>query len=250
MTGSKFLVVVENATLEMEGNIAKKSAGYVAKIVDRERISTCNYGNWPRLQPLSSRSIIGCVLVFLITMVGVAESMECKEENSVALEIGPDFNHLLLDRFLNESEQGTFFVPIRTMFDLCKKGDLELLKTILSASKDKNPQDKCDSFLRNNTLLHVAAEKGHLDIVKIIIPLIDDKNPARMENSFNDTPLHLAAYKGHLEVFKYIFGKVQDKNPIGYWRGTPLYTAARNGHLDIVKYLFECLLKLKLTKIL
>ena len=55
------------------------------------------------------------------------------------------------------------------MFEMCKKGLLDLLKLHLEDLEDKNPGDK-DMY----TLLHCAAEHGHFNIVEYLVPLLND----------------------------------------------------------------------------
>ena len=115
----------------------------------------------------------------------------------------------------------------KILFDLCEKGDLDKLKPLLLASKEKNPQNPNNS---PKSLLHQAAIFGHLEIVKFIVPMIEDKNP---KNENGATPLHYAALLGHKEVVKYLVTMVADKHPIDCSGRSPRYLAIQNGHTEI-----------------
>ena len=92
------------------------------------------------------------------------------------------------------------------MFFLCEKGNFNLLKPLVQASKDKNPQDP-NSYVKE-TLLHKAAKYGKLEIVQFLVPLLSDKNP---KDNYGYTPLHFAAWFGHLEIVMYLCDQLQEK---------------------------------------
>ena len=63
----------------------------------------------------------------------------------------------------------------KIIFFLYEEGNFNLLKPLVQASKDKNPQDPNDSD--KETLLHKAARDGKLEFVQFLVPLLSDKNP-------------------------------------------------------------------------
>ena len=58
---------------------------------------------------------------------------------------------------------------VKMIFDLYEKGNFNLLKPLVQASKDKNPQDPNDS--NKETLLHIAARNVfllHYSMIRIL----------------------------------------------------------------------------------
>ena len=121
---------------------------------------------------------------------------------------------------------------VKMIFDLYEKGNFNLLKPLVQASKDKNPQDP--NNYAKETLLHKAAKYGKLEIVQFIVPLLSDKNP---KDNAGYTPLHWAANCGHLEIIMYLCDQLQDKNPKNNFGQTPLHFATQKGKTEVVKYL-------------
>ena len=118
------------------------------------------------------------------------------------------------------------------MFESCKEGNLDRLKLLVEASKDKNPRNPNSN--QNDTLLHQAARNGHLDIIEFLVPLLDEINP---KDKSGLTPLHYAAANDHVEVVKYFCKQLDDKNPITNAGWTLLHYAAMHGQANIVEYL-------------
>ena len=79
---------------------------------------------------------------------------------------------------------------VDTLFYLCKKGHLPLLRTLVQDLEYKNPQDD-----KNYTLLHCAVEFGHSSMVEYLLLSVKDKNP---KDSDSMTPLKLATQKEDL----------------------------------------------------
>ena len=122
------------------------------------------------------------------------------------------------------------------MFEMCKKGLLDLLKLHLEDLEDKNPGDE-DKY----TLLHCAAEHGHLNIVEYVVPLLNDINPRTAVNLHSkgadqETPLHLAAKRGHLHIVEFLEHLNHDINPANGYGWTVLHEAALYGHLNVVAF--------------
>ena len=115
------------------------------------------------------------------------------------------------------------------MFDLYEKGNLNLLKPLVQASKDKNPQDPKE--WNKETLLHKAGNQN-LEIVQFLVPLLSDKNP---KNNVGWTPLHTAALNGKTEVVKHSVSV--DKHSKDEFGDTPLDKARRYGYTEIVNIL-------------
>ena len=195
-----------STTNKMEGEIESRVKEKF-KASCPKRTSLC----WPRRQPVLSGLVSGYTILCVIAMIG---TVECEELSVV------DSN-------------------IKTMFDLCEKGDLERLKPLVEVYRNPPyPNGNCDNRDRCNTLLHLAAEKGHLRIVQLMVPLLDDNNP----KGYNEvTPLHKAAEKGHLEIVQFMVPLLDEKNPRGGWGVTPLHIAAEKGYLEIVQFMVPLL---------
>ena len=192
----------------MEGEIESRAkAKEKFKASCPKKTSLC----WPRRQPVLSGLVSGYTILCVIAMIG---TVECEELSVVDSDI-------------------------KTMFDLCEKGDLERLKPLVEVYRNPPyPNGNCDARDRCNTLLHLAAEKGHLRIVQLMVPLLEDKNPKGYENV---TPLHKAVEKGHLEIVQFMVLLLDEKNPRGGWGVTPLHIAAEKGYLEIVQFMVPLL---------
>ncbi|EAX87668.1 hypothetical protein TVAG_112720 [Trichomonas vaginalis G3] len=84
------------------------------------------------------------------------------------------------------------------------KGNLPLVKTLISNDFDKESKDK-----NGNTSLTIASSNGHLDLVKYLISIGADKEA---KNQDGDTPLIRASYNGHLDIVKYLISIGADKD--------------------------------------
>ena len=126
-----------------------------------------------------------------------------------------------------------------TMFYLCEKGSLILLKLMLENVEDKNPGDKA-----KYTLLHSAVKYGQLNIVEYLATFLDDKNPKAGPRMYDSpviqdevTPLHLAAWKGHLSIIEFIVPHLNGNiNPAKGDAFTVLHVAACFGHQKVVEF--------------
>ena len=91
---------VVSTTQKMEGEIESR-AKEKFKVSCPKKTSLC----WPKRQPVLSGLVSGFAILCVIAMIGIVES----EELSVA-------DHHIYP----------VFDPIKTMFDLCEKGDLSV----------------------------------------------------------------------------------------------------------------------------
>ena len=132
------------------------------------------------------------------------------------------FEEVTSSKYPNETDK---------MFYLCKKGYVNLLKSLLKNSDDKNPQDG-DKY----TLIHCAAEHGQLNIVEYLLPLLGDKNPKtgprKYETSVihNITPLDLAAWEGHLSIIEFMVPYVRYDDCLD-----TIFYLCKGGHLELLK---------------
>lgn len=129
----------------------------------------------------------------------------------------------------------------------CKSGDLEKVKSIVSAGLNEtlsssdivlaieNGHLEVMEYLKNlapddilNRLLYIAVKNGHLPVIKYLISVGAD---SKIDDDFL---IGIASENGHLDVVKYLVsqgGNVRGKNDYA------IIYASDNGHLDVVKYL-------------
>ena len=120
----------------------------------------------------------------------------------------------------------------KIIFFLYEKGNFNLLKPLVQASKDKNPQDPNDSD--KDTLLHKAAKSGKLEFVQFLVPLLKDRSP---KDNNDHTPLYYALSNGHLEIMMLICG------PSEYQKLRSSDVALTN--IAVYQFLYRCFEGLK-----
>ena len=115
---------------------------------------------------------------------------------------------------------------VDTLFYLCKKGHLLLLRTLVQDLEYKNPQDD-----KNYTLLHCAVEFGHSSMVEYLLLSVKDKNP---KDSDSMTPLKLATQKEDLPTIELFAPHVNSVDCLD-----TLFFLCKKGHLDTLKSLLQ-----------
>jgi len=114
----------------------------------------------------------------------------------------------------------------------CSKGDLTLVKKILSEGANINAIDSS-----GRTALLEAAWSGHNDIVKFLIEKGADINTC---DSTGYTPLMRASEEGNDSVVSTLIQKGADANAAGKVRGTTaLMLAAEQGHIKCIEKLLD-----------
>ncbi|XP_062612791.1 rabankyrin-5-like [Saccostrea cucullata] len=111
----------------------------------------------------------------------------------------------------------------------CMDGHLSVVKELIEAGADVNPQDVYE------TPLTIACEGGYTSIVKELIEagaVIDQKA------HYGSTPLTAACYGGYISIVKELLGARADVNLPGEY-DTPLTAACKGGYISIVKELIE-----------
>jgi cytohesin len=121
-------------------------------------------------------------------------------------------------------------IPVVSIHDAAKKGNLEAVKKHLADGADVNAKD--DAF--GTTPLHRAAYYGHKEIVVLLIAAETDVNP---KNVLGTTPLHQAAARGHKEVVELLIAADADVNAKKKDGWTPLHSAAFSGRKEIAELL-------------
>ncbi len=89
--------------------------------------------------------------------------------------------------------------PPADIFDACKKGDLEALKTFHKNGVDLN-EESFTGFLP----LHYACRRGHLSAVKYLVEHGSNVNHLTNSSPLYLSPLYLACYNSHYAVAKYL----------------------------------------------
>jgi len=107
---------------------------------------------------------------------------------------------------------------VKTLFQVCRDGNLELLKEMVEAGSDINED--------NQIALAIAAIKGHLDIVKYLI----DEGITK-----NGRVLLGAASAGKLDIIKYLVEEVG--YDVLYRHHTSAYVAFKRGNTEVLEYL-------------
>ena len=179
------------------------------------------------------------------------------------------FEEVIASKYANETEKMSYF---------CKMGHLNLLKSLVQDSDDKNLQDDDKS-----SILLYAAQHGQFKIVEYLVTIQYDKNlpksnkysilkcasehdqfktleylvqlwhkknpkqfiidlfaPKVNGSEFQDTLFHLSR-KGSLVWLKPLLEDLEDKNPGDKDKYTLMHCAAEHGQLNIVKYLVPLL---------
>ena len=119
--------------------------------------------------------------------------------------------------------------------DACSKGDLDLVKRLITRSTSPWVHDD-----QSNTLVHLCCSSHHcgLDVLQYLIATSEIVSCSYLRNNEGSTPLHLSCGAGKKEFVEFlIHGHYNNHNDFGlpnYQGKTPLYFASRNGHSNIV----------------
>eukprot|EP00760_Papus_ankaliazontas_P016196 PhM_4_TR16768/c0_g1_i1/m.75275 len=118
-----------------------------------------------------------------------------------------------------------------TLYEACRKGDVDRIRTFLQSSESVNDPDAVAYM----TMLHHAAAGGHAEIIR----LFGDVPSADFHAKDHDgwTPLHFAADKGHAECVAALLDLGSDARSVDIARKTPLHYAAASGHVECTKLL-------------
>ena len=143
------------------------------------------------------------------------------------IKVMEKFVELDLARFVKTKRE-----HLEMIFDVYKKGNFNILKLLVQASQDKNPQDPKHS--REETLLHRAARNGKVEFVQFLVPLLKDRSP---KDNNDQTPLYYALSNGHFEIMMLICG------PLEYQKLKSSDVALTN--IAVYQFLYRCFEGLK-----
>lgn len=117
-------------------------------------------------------------------------------------------------------------------FDLCRNGDVEVLRELLAAGADPN--------IRNHHMsscLTLAAEYGHLECLKVALEYGAELNVVDRDN---DTPMIMALYCERWDVVEFLLEQDEcdlvTRNLRGY---DPLNLACETGRVDVIRKIFS-----------
>ncbi|KAK3087153.1 hypothetical protein FSP39_002416 [Pinctada imbricata] len=93
----------------------------------------------------------------------------------------------------------------KTIFDWCKEGNVQQIKTLLSNGGIK-VNDSDDTGM---TLMHWACDRGNVDMVQALLALKADVN---IQDEEKQTPLHYAVSCEHAEVVRLLLSHGANKD--------------------------------------
>ena len=125
-------------------------------------------------------------------------------------------------------------IPFPPLWQLCKEGRLEMLRTAVAQREDVNCRDK-----ENRTTLFWAVFSGHTSIVRLLLkqPGIDVNVK---DNQAGQTALAIAALMGNVEIVHLLLAvKSLNVNSTEKNGDTALMVAANHGHTSVVELLLS-----------
>merc|ERR1711953_24737 len=129
----------------------------------------------------------------------------------------------------NKVDYIIFNCPGAALFEASLRGNLDLVKELLSNGADVNATENSNG----ETPLLLAAWKGHKDLVELLL----DNNANVNQASWGKTALIHAAYEGHKDVVALLLPNNAIINPQDDSLLSALMLAAENGHKDVVEVL-------------
>ncbi|KAF4085338.1 hypothetical protein AMELA_G00116960 [Ameiurus melas] len=120
----------------------------------------------------------------------------------------------------------------RELFEACRSGELERVKTLLTA-ENVNSRDTAG---RKSTPLHFAAGFGRRDVVSY---LLQHGANVYARDDGGLISLHNACSFGHAEVVNLLLQHGADPNSRDNWNYTPLHEAAIKGKIDVCIVLLQ-----------
>ncbi|KAH0604915.1 uncharacterized protein H6S33_006583 [Morchella sextelata] len=117
-------------------------------------------------------------------------------------------------------------------FDLCRTGQVEILRELLAAGADPNARNH-----HMSSCLTLAAEYGHLECLKVALEYGAEVNVVDRDN---DTPMILALYCQRWDVVEFLLEQEECDLVARNLRGfDPLNLACITGRTDVIKKIFS-----------
>src|SRR5665213_3326064 len=167
-----------------------------------------------------------------IASVANLASTQLQEDKKMdALEQRDFIVAILTGLLVRRASSGLSSVPLCTIHDAARDGDLEKVKVLLKS----NPDLALSKDSQGCTALHCAMDKrDNKPVVELLLASNAEVN-AKFNNGF--TPLHLAAVGGQKDVVELLIKNKADVNANDNDGLTPLHIAAAKGYSDVVELL-------------
>ena len=133
--------------------------------------------------------------------------------------------------------QDTFYWRTQSYFDACAKGDLSLVRLLMTKGMTVDSRDAEGRWgSRSSTGIHVAVLHNHIRIVKFLLDhgaLIDAKN------HHDDRPIHLSSRQSLLDMTSFLLREGATVGAYNKDGRQPIHLAARAGSTELVERLLE-----------
>ncbi|KAH8147830.1 uncharacterized protein LAJ45_08296 [Morchella importuna] len=117
-------------------------------------------------------------------------------------------------------------------FDLCRNGEVEILRELLAAGADPNARNN-----HMSSCFTLAAEYGHLECLKVLLEYGAEVDVVDRDN---DTPMILALYCERWDVVEFLLEQEECDLVTRNLRGfDPLNLACITGRADVVRKIFS-----------
>jgi endonuclease YncB( thermonuclease family) len=121
-------------------------------------------------------------------------------------------------------------LPVQTLFDAARTGDVALASSLISQGADVNAADA-----EKLTPLHVAAFGGHVEVIRLLLAARADIGA---RDVYGFTPLHAAAREGHLAAVQALVEGGADVNAKDADNFSPVQVASFMQRQDVMDYLY------------
>ncbi|UCC39665.1 MAG: ankyrin repeat domain-containing protein [Candidatus Aminicenantes bacterium] len=116
--------------------------------------------------------------------------------------------------------------------EAAKKGDIEIVKSILSKMPDKVHFVDESGY----TALHWAGMRAHWDILELLMDYRPDVNAVGADGG---TPVHWACHHDRPDIIKLLLDREGKLDIQNQWGRTPMHTAVRRGCKKVVTLLLQ-----------
>ena len=132
-------------------------------------------------------------------------------------------HHVEDSSIANELDTKDLIDDSTDIIDVCKNGNLDLLKVLVERG---DSVQKEDAFGHN--CLMIACKNGHLDIVKYLLDRTkaqdkDNNDAVKVRDIYGCTCMLIACGNGHLDVVKYLLENGSDINEKSDYGSTGFY---------------------------
>lgn len=123
----------------------------------------------------------------------------------------------------------------QTYLHACEKGDLELIKFILTS---KDLKKHANPYIFNDGCLSIACKENYIEIVKYFLTTNDLERILNIHTD-NEKPLQTACYKGNYEIAKYLLTSQELKEHANITNNNDeiLIATCKGANVDLLDYL-------------